>query len=88
MNTKVMWRAVYVFEAALGLEPQTPWTREEDGSLHQLYSMYGSQWSRISRAIHNRTSQQCRSRWHQINGTAHGPNSAASQQQVRRHLII
>lgn len=44
------------------------WTPEEDAKLTQLHLQYGTSWSRISRLLKGRTSQQCRARWHQLHG--------------------
>jgi hypothetical protein len=45
---------------------QDSWSPEEDARLRTLYSQYGTSWSRISKALKGRTSQQCRARWHQL----------------------
>lgn len=42
------------------------WASEEDQRLRSLYQQYGTSWSRISKALKGRTSQQCRARWHQL----------------------
>lgn len=49
--------------------PQDSWSAEEDAKLRQLHAQYGTSWSRISKNLKGRTSQQCRARWHQINNT-------------------
>jgi hypothetical protein len=46
--------------------PQDSWSPEEDARLRTLYNQYGTSWSRISKALKGRTSQQCRARWHQL----------------------
>lgn len=48
---------------------QDSWSAEEDAKLRALHAQYGTSWSRISRCLKGRTSQQCRARWHQINNT-------------------
>jgi hypothetical protein len=49
------------------LPVQDSWSPEEDAKLRQLHAQYGTSWSRISKCLKGRTSQQCRARWHQIN---------------------
>jgi hypothetical protein len=53
----------------LVLHFQDSWSPEEDAKLRQLHAQYGTSWSRISKNLKGRTSQQCRARWHQINNT-------------------
>lgn len=53
------------------LDTQDTWRPEEDRQLLDLYARLGSQWSRISKHLKGRTSQQCRQRFFQL-----GPDSA------------
>eukprot|EP00775_Hariotina_reticulata_P010348 gene10348-10505_t len=53
------------------------WSPEEDAKLRQLHAQYGTSWSRISKCLKGRTSQQCRARWHQINN-GRGKSAPAS----------
>lgn len=63
------------------------WSPEEDAKLRQLHAQYGTSWSRISKCLKGRTSQQCRARWHQINngrsrsGAPAGSSSGGSGKQ-------
>lgn len=57
---------------------QDGWTPEEDAKLRQLHAQYGTSWSRISKCLKGRTSQQCRARWHQINNGKGGSSKAAA----------
>ncbi|KAF6262542.1 Homeodomain-like protein [Scenedesmus sp. NREL 46B-D3] len=71
------------------------WSPEEDAKLRQLHAQYGTSWSRISKCLKGRTSQQCRARWHQINngrsrpGQPAGSSSGGSgkQQVVSQQLL-
>jgi myb proto-oncogene protein len=60
------------------LAAQDAWTREEDAKLRQLHAQYGTSWSRISKNLRGRTSQQCRARWHQLNNTRSSKSAAGS----------
>ena len=42
------------------------WSDEEDIKLCALFSKYDNAWSSISKAMHGRTPQQCRTRWHNL----------------------
>lgn len=44
---------------------------------------YGTSWSRISKALKGRTSQQCRARWHQLQ-TSRSKGSSTDVEQVRQ----
>jgi hypothetical protein len=46
------------------------WSGEEDERLRALHAQYGTSWSRISKGLRGRTSQQCRARFHQLSGGA------------------
>lgn len=62
--------AVQTLSPAFGkcVLPQDAWLPEEDEKLRGLYAQHGTSWSRISKALRGRTSQQCRARWHQLTG--------------------
>lgn len=72
---------------------QDSWSLEEDAKLRQLHAQYGTSWSRISKCLKGRTSQQCRARWHQINNgrgsskaaVASAADSGSTAAEVRRH---
>lgn len=75
---------------------QDSWTAEEDAKLRQLHAQYGTSWSRISKNLKGRTSQQCRARWHQINnsrskscgsGGAAAPPAAAANSGSSRQAV-
>jgi hypothetical protein len=80
---------------------QDSWSAEEDAKLRQLHAQYGTSWSRISKCLKGRTSQQCRARWHQINNGrgrsgppagsssgGSGKQQAVSQQQQQQALVV
>jgi hypothetical protein len=48
---------------------QDSWSPEEDARLRALFQQHGTSWSRISKALKGRTSQQCRARFHQLDNT-------------------
>lgn len=96
----MLWRVLTSINSshaspALFLPAQDSWSPEEDAKLRQLHAQYGTSWSRISKCLKGRTSQQCRARWHQINngrsrsGAPAGSSSGGSgkQQAVSQQLL-
>ncbi|KAK9867627.1 hypothetical protein WJX84_006104 [Apatococcus fuscideae] len=62
------------------------WGANEDALLVRMYAEFGSQWSRISKAVAGRTAQQCRARWFQLqpNGGPEGRIMPSGRSSARR----
>ncbi|KAK9867210.1 hypothetical protein WJX84_001208 [Apatococcus fuscideae] len=62
------------------------WSANEDALLVRMYQEFGSQWSRISKAVAGRTAQQCRARWFQLqpNGGPDGRMMPSGRSSARR----